>query len=199
MVFLFKNFLLRFLAFIAFVMLTYSFLILFIIMSYITFTSKCYYQHWYNILSWVIVWPWKGPVCVRPSDDLFRSSVLGDRFGTLADSVFGQFSGEEKADCCLYFTAADGRFLVVLRQTRCFGGDALEDVIDEAVHDWHRTTWDASVGMDLFQNLVDVNAVALFPLPAPPLSTWSRSLNDLLGTFLGDLSGWSHCNCVCDA
>ena len=135
-----------------------------------------------------------GLFVVRPWDDLFRSSVLGDRLGTFADGVLGQLSGEEKADCCLYFTAADGRFLVVLRQARCFGGDALEDVIDEAVHDWHRTTWDASVGMDLFENLVDVNAVALFPLPMPLLAaTWTRSLGGLLGTFLGNLTGWSHC------
>ena len=68
-------------------------------------------------------------------DDLLRSGVLRDRFGTLAHSMLGQFSGQEKTDSCLYFTAADCRFLVVLRQARCFGGDSFEDVVDEAVHD----------------------------------------------------------------
>lgn len=68
-------------------------------------------------------------------DDLFRSGVLGDGFRALAYSMLGQFPGKEKADGCLYLTAADCRFLVVLRQARCFVGDALENVVDEAVHD----------------------------------------------------------------
>ena len=68
-------------------------------------------------------------------DDLFRCGVLGDGFRALADSVLGQLAGEEKADGCLHLTAADCRFLVVLGQARCFVGDALENVVHEAVHD----------------------------------------------------------------
>ena len=67
-------------------------------------------------------------------DDLFRCGVLGDGFRALAHSMFGQFSGEEKANGCLHLTAADRRFLVVLRKARCFVGDALENVVHEAVH-----------------------------------------------------------------
>lgn len=127
-------------------------------------------------------------------DDLFGSGVLGDGFSALADSMLGQFSREEKADGSLHLAATDGRFFVVLRQARCFVGDALEDVVDETVHDRHSATRDASVRMNLFEHLVDVDSVALLPPPIPLLApTWSRGLGGFLGTFLSDLTGWSHC------
>ena len=50
--------------------------------------------------------------------------------------------------------------LGVVRQARCLGGDPLEDVVDEGVHDAHGFAGDARVGVDLLQHFVYVNGVA---------------------------------------
>ena len=135
-------------------------------------------------------------VCLfRLVDDdsrLLRCCILRHGLGTFADCVLGQFAGEEKAHGCLNFTAANGRLFVVLRKATCLGGNALEDVVHEAVHDGHGTAGDTGIGMDLLQDLVDVNAVTLLPLPVPPLPTGTGCLGSLLRTFLGDLTCWSH-------
>ena len=49
-------------------------------------------------------------------------------------------------------------------QAGSLGGDALEDVVDERVHDGHGLAGDASVGVNLLQNLVDVDGVGFPPL-----------------------------------
>ena len=46
-----------------------------------------------------------------------------------------------------------------------FGGDALEDVVDERVHDAHGFAGDASVWVNLLQHLVDVDSIAFLSLP----------------------------------
>ena len=82
--------------------------------------------------------------------------------------MFAQLAGQVKTDGCLDFAASDGMFLVVVSQTRRLGGDTLEDVVHKRVHDAHGFAGDASVWMDLLQNLVDVDRVALFAR-LPPL------------------------------
>ena len=71
--------------------------------------------------------------------------------------------------------------LVVLGQSRCFGGDSLKDVIDERVHDCHCSRADSSVGMDLLEDLVDVRGVCLH--------TSFLSLLVITGFGLGNLGG----------
>ena len=44
-----------------------------------------------------------------------------------------------------------------------FTSDALEDVVDEGVHDGHRLVGDTSVGVDLLEDLVDVGGVGFLP------------------------------------
>jgi len=78
--------------------------------------------------------------------------------------VLGQFAGQQKSDGGLDFAAGNGRTLVVLCQAAGLAGDALEEVVDEAVHDAHGPRRDAGVGMYLFENFVDVDAVRFFPL-----------------------------------
>ena len=90
-------------------------------------------------------------------DELLGRGVLGDSFGALRDGVLGQFTGEEEPDGSLDFPGGDGGSLVVVGKTGGLGGDALEDVIDERVHDGHSLGADASVGVDLLEDLVDVN------------------------------------------
>ncbi len=123
---------------------------------------------------------------VEKTKRLFGACVLGDGLGTLADGVLGQLSGQEETDSSLDFPAGDGRSLVVVGQAGGLGGDALKDVVDEAVHDAHGLAGDASVGVDLLQNFVDVDAVAFFPFPPPLLVTSPCGLGlgrCLLGAF----------------
>ena len=98
---------------------------------------------------------------------LLRARVLGDGLRALADGVLGQLSGQQKADCRLNLAARDRRATVVVGETRRLGGDALEDVVDEAVHDRHGLAADARVGVHLLEDLVDVDGVAF---PSPPLA-----------------------------
>ena len=105
---------------------------------------------------------------VRLPSPLFAAGVLGDGLGALADRVLAQFSGQVEADGGLDLPTGDGVFLVVVRQTRGLGGDALEDVVHERVHDAHRLAGNAGVRVDLPQDLVDVDGVALLA-GLPPL------------------------------
>ena len=59
-------------------------------------------------------------------------------------------------------------------------GDALKEVVDERVHDGHGFGADASVGMNLLQDLVDVDGVGFLPLLALLLAI---SLGNGLGGF----------------
>ena len=94
---------------------------------------------------------------------LLGAGVLGDGFGSLGDGVLGQLTGQKKTYGGLDLPTGDGGPLVVVGQTRGLGGDTLEDVVDERVHDAHRLGGDTGVGMDLLQHLVDVDGVTLLP------------------------------------
>ena len=103
-----------------------------------------------------------------------------------------------ESDGCLDLAAGDGVLLVVVGQAGRLGGDTLEDVVHEGVHDAHGLAGDASVGVDLLQDLVDVDRVALFArlslcLPAldlgPPHS-W------LLFSFLGGYFSGHDAGCM---
>ena len=103
--------------------------------------------------------------------------------------MLGELTGEEEPDGGLDFPGGDGGPLVVVGKTGGLGGDALEDVVDEGVHDGHSLGADASVGVDLLEDLVDVDGVAFLPLLALFLAI---SLGDGLGGLaglLGSLSG----------
>lgn len=95
--------------------------------------------------------------------------------------MLGQFTGQQQTDCGLDFAAGDGRPLVVVGQAGRLGGDALEDVVDEAVHDAHGLGGNASVGVDLLQDFVDVDGIAFLPLALLLLV----SLGDVLGSLTG--------------
>ena len=111
----------------------------------------------------------KRAVCFakKPREDLLGASVLGDSLCAFRHGVFGQLAGQKETDGRLDFPGRDGRAFVVVGQTGRLSGDALENVVDEdeAVHDRHGFGRDARVGVDLLQHFVDVNGVALLPLP----------------------------------
>ena len=119
---------------------------------------------------------------------LLGAGVLGNSLGSLRDSVLGKLSWKEKPDSSLDLPGGDGGPLVVVGKTGGLGGDALEDVIDEGVHDGHSLGADASVGVDLLEDLVDVDRVRFLPLLAFLLAI---SLGDGLGGLTGLLGSFS--------
>ena len=123
-------------------------------------------------------------------DCLLGAGVLGDSLGSLRDGVLSQLSGQDQTDGGLDFAAGDGGTLVVVGKLGSFTGDTLEDIVDEGVHDSHSFAGDTSVGVDLLQDLVDVDGVTLTSLlPSTSLFCWIGSLSGLLGSFGADL-GW---------
>ena len=99
---------------------------------------------------------------------LLAAGVLGDGLGALGHGVLGQLSGQEETDGSLDLPGREGGPPVVVSQTAGLGGDALEDVVDEGVHDAHGLGGDAGVGVHLFEYLVHVDAVRL----PPPLAAF---------------------------
>ena len=93
--------------------------------------------------------------------NLLAAGVLGDSLGALRNGVLGELTWQVKPDSRLDFTTRDGVLLVVVSQTGGLGGNALEDISNERVHDAHGLRGDTSVGMDLLQHFVDVDGVAL--------------------------------------
>ena len=73
----------------------------------------------------------------QTASNLLAGGVLGDGLGTLTDGVLSELTGKQETDGGLDFAGGDGAPLVVVGQTAGFGGDALEDVVHERVHDGH--------------------------------------------------------------
>ena len=133
----------------------------------------------------------------RPADDrtwsaagdLLGARVLGDGLRSFADGVLGQLSGQQQAHGGLDFATGDGRSTVVVGETGCLGGYALENVVDEAVHDRHGLAADAGVRVHLLEHLVDVDGVAL-PSSALLLLVAGANRFGLAGRLLRSLAGW---------
>lgn len=122
--------------------------------------------------------------------NLLGASVFRHRLGAFRYGVLGQLSGQEQSNSGLNLATGDGGSFVVVSQTRCFGGNALEDVVDEAVHDRHGLAGNTSIGMDLLQHFVNVDAVRLLPAAALLLvasASGFRLRRGLLGSLATDL------------
>ena len=65
------------------------------------------------------------------------------------------------------FTRGDYVPLGLVNQARSFSGDVLKDVMHKAVHDRDSLAADTNVEVKLLENVVDLNAIALFVLSAP--------------------------------
>ena len=107
--------------------------------------------------------------------------------------MFGQFSGKEETDSGLDFPRGDCGSLVVVCKTGSLSSDTLKDIIDKGVHDAHGLGGYTGVGVDLFQDLVDVDGIRFLALAVLLLAI----LGDSFGGFaclLGGLSGyfWWH-------
>ena len=113
---------------------------------------------------------------------LFRGRVLGDGLGAFRDGVLGEFTRQQEADSRLYLATRNGGLLVVVSQARRFEGDTLEDVVDERVHDGHSLARDAGVGVDLLEDLVDVDVVRFTSAMTLLLVSGGLGLGSLLRT-----------------
>lgn len=63
--------------------------------------------------------------------------------------MFCQLPRQQQPHCGLHLSAGDGGALVVLSQAGCLGGDPLEQVVHEGVHDAHGSAGNPGVRMDL--------------------------------------------------
>ena len=119
--------------------------------------------------------------------NLLGAGVLGDSLGAFRDGVFGQFTREEEPDSSLDLPGGDGGPLVVVGQAGSFSSDTFKDIVDKGVHDAHGLGGDTGIGVDLFQDLVDIDGIGLLALMAFLLSVLGDSLGGLSG-FLGGFS-----------
>lgn len=63
--------------------------------------------------------------------------------------MLGQLSGQQETDCGLDFSGGERLGVVESDQTRSFVSNALEDIVDERVHDAHGTVRDTGIGVHL--------------------------------------------------
>ena len=105
--------------------------------------------------------------------------------------MLSQLTGQQKSDCGLDLPRGDGAPLVVVSQAAGLGGDSLEDVVHERVHDGHGLAGNTGVGVHLFQHLVDVDGVRFLSPPLPLLVAGADGfgLAGLLGSFARQF-GW---------
>ena len=103
--------------------------------------------------------------------------------------MLGQLTGEKQTHSGLDFPGGDGATLVVVGQTASLGGDALEDVVHERVHDRHSLAGDAGVRVHLLQHFVDVDGVRLPPPPFALLVSGALGFS-LGGGLFGSLGCW---------
>ena len=116
--------------------------------------------------------------------------VLGDGLRALGDGVLGELPGEDETDGGLDLTRGEGVLLVVAGETSGLRSDALEDVVGERVHDAHGLRADAGAGVNLLEDLVDVDPVRLLPPGLALLgATFLASLRGLAVGSLSDLGG----------
>lgn len=118
---------------------------------------------------------------------LLGGGVLGNSLGAFRHGVLSQFTGQEETDSSLDLPGGDGRPLVVVSQAAGLSSDTLEDVVHERVHDGHSLRRDTGVGVDLLQDLVDVDSVRFLPLALLLLV----SLGDVLLGLTGLLGGFT--------
>ena len=75
--------------------------------------------------------------------------------------MLGELTGKHEADSSLDLSRGKSGLLVVGGELSGFGGNALEDIVNEGVHDGHSLLGDTGIGVDLLEDLVDVGGVRL--------------------------------------
>ena len=118
-----------------------------------------------------------------------RGGELGHGLGALGDGVLGELTGEDEAHSGLDLPGGDGGLLVVAGELGSLGGDLLEDVVDEGVHDAHGLLGDTEFGVDLLEDSVDVDREGLTTAAAGSGLAGSLGGGSGAGSFTGFSSG----------
>ena len=87
--------------------------------------------------------------------------VLGDGLGSLRDGVLSELTWEEESDGGLDLSGGESVSSVVSDKSAGLGGDLLEDVVDERVHDGHGSLGDSGLWVNLLEDSVDVDGEGL--------------------------------------
>ena len=103
------------------------------------------------------------PFCcfIHKSHSSLCGGELGDGLGALGHGVLGELTGERQAHGGLDLAGGEGGLLVVAAELGGLTHNLVKDVIDEGVHDHHALLGDASLGVHLLQDLVDVGVEGL--------------------------------------
>lgn len=101
--------------------------------------------------------------------------------------MLSQLTWQDQSDGGLDLSGGDGRLLVVSSQLGGLGGNSLENVVDERVHDRHGLLGNTGVRVSLLQDLVNVRGVGLLSGLRLLLGVTGRG--GLLGSWL--LLSWS--------
>ena len=102
--------------------------------------------------------------------------------------MLGELSRKEESHGSLDLSGGESVLLVVSNELGRLGGNLLEDIVDERVHDGHGFLGDSSLWVNLLENSVDVDGEGLGSLLG--------SLDDLLLLLWGVLLGGWHLNFV---
>ena len=107
--------------------------------------------------------------------------------------MLGKLTREHQTDSSLNLSGRKSCLLVVCGKLSSLGGDTLEDVVDERVHDGHSLLGNTRIRVDLLEYSVDVGRVRFDALLATLLA--GSGLLGCLGAY--GLLGWCLCHGCC--
>jgi len=84
-----------------------------------------------------------------------RAGELGDSLGALEDGVLGQLTRKKQTNRVHDLPRSDGVTLVATSKIASLSGNAVEDIVDEGVHDLHGVLADEGIRVDRVKHLVD--------------------------------------------
>ena len=102
-------------------------------------------------------------IWVKKANQLKKSllDVFGDGLGSFWNSVSGEFPREDKLNSGLDFSGWESSSFVESNELWTFGGNSVEDIVNEGVHDVHGFLWDSDIWVHLLEDLVDIDGEGL--------------------------------------
>jgi hypothetical protein len=123
-------------------------------------------------------------------------SEFSDSLSSFGNSVLGEFSWQKKLNSGLDLSGRKGSLSVVSDKLGSFEGDLVEDIVDERVEDVHGLLGNTGIGVDLLEDLVDVEGEGFVSSSSGFLVTGVVGLGGLsLSTFGGGSLLGRHVRC----
>ena len=116
--------------------------------------------------------------------------IFGDSFGAFTYCVFGKLTWKDQSHWSLNFPWWDCWSFIMSCKSWSFASNSFESVVNKRIHYVHCLSGDADIWMNLFQNFVDVNAIAFFARS----SSFRNFSCSFLSTFLRSFP-WTSCHC----